>query len=326
MEDQLFFVSCAKEVRNKNTLKFLSLDIFIKICYIFIRIYNLLNYTVKRNFLQILFILFYAKIALAVKVLAIVGGVAITDVDVEKRVEALKIANPGIVANDAYKKRILDELINEELFRNEAQRLNFMISEQEVNSQFKQIQQSFSIPESEINQLSKNQSLRRQVESQLLWNKMVNNIYLNRIKVSKQEIEDEKKIKKLKLKSISFKQLVYPISLQKEASQIRASNCSEFDLSAAKQGFAKPALNNVLFSDLNANFQSLIKGLADNTLSPVKGNEEYNQLIMVCSRQWEETTSNEKEIEAALSNRKMNAEAQKYLNELRRRICVQYEK
>lgn len=276
--------------------------------------------------ITIILIVLTSKLAFAAKVLAIVGGVAITSGDVDKRIEALKIANPNIVANDVYRKQILDELINEELFHSEADRLDFHISEHEINEHFKEIKQKYNIPDAEFNKLIKNESLRNQVESQILWNRMVSNIYHNRIKVSKEEIEDEKKIKSVQIKTVTFKQLIYPISLQKEASSIKARNCAEFDVSASKVGFEKPKTNTVFFKDLNSNFQSLINNLADNTLSFAHGNEEYKQLIMVCSRQIEEKNKNEKEIEAALSNRKMNAEAQKYLNELRRRICVEYER
>ena len=62
-------------------------------------------------FLTILLLL--SNITFAAEVLVVVGGNAITTVDVDQRIEALKLANPRINNSKEYRAQVLDELVNE---------------------------------------------------------------------------------------------------------------------------------------------------------------------------------------------------------------------
>ena len=153
--------------------------------------------------------LFLTNIALAAQVLVVVGGVAITSIDIDKRIEALRLANPNIVADTVYRNYILNELINEELFHNEAKRLKISISKEEVDGHFKDLQRRYHFPDSKILLFSSNKSLKKQVESQLLWNKLVSAVFYNKIKVSDAELRDEQKIKTSEIKEVTFMQLAF---------------------------------------------------------------------------------------------------------------------
>ena len=71
--------------------------------------------------MKYIFLLLFTLISnfcFASQVLVVVDGVAITSVDVDKRIEALRLTNTNIQDNEATQKQVLNALINEELFRN----------------------------------------------------------------------------------------------------------------------------------------------------------------------------------------------------------------
>ena len=156
----------------------------------------------------VLFIL-WSNFALASHALVVVDGKAITSMDVSKRIEALKLANPEISPDDGMKRHILNNLISEELFHNEAKRLKVSVTKKEIEDHFKEISQNHGFSKDMLLRLSSNESLRKQVESQILWNKLIGLVLYNKIKVSDAEVRDEQKIRKGEIREVTFKQIVF---------------------------------------------------------------------------------------------------------------------
>ena len=77
-------------------------------------------------------------------------------------------------------------------------------------------------------------------------------------------------------------------------------------------------------SDLNPSLQSLMKTLPVNKVSDILHFNDQKQLIMICNKKVTPINRTLQNISNDLSNRKINAEAQKYLGELRKRICIEY--
>jgi hypothetical protein len=278
-----------------------------------------------RNIYIFLFIL-WSNLAFASHVLVLVDGKAITSIDVNKRIEALKIANPELEVDNFVRQHILNNLISEELFHNEAKRLKVSVSEEEILSHFKSMQQEHQFSPALTEKLIKNQSLRMQVESQILWNRLVSLVLAHKIKVSDAEIRDEQKVNKGEIREVSFKQIIFEefekdkaIKLQQEA-----KNCQDLDRLAREYGLGSPYNGNALLSELNPDLQSVIKVIPENRLSDPLNFNKQKQVVMVCNKKIIDKVRSIQEIRADLTNRKINGEAQKYLAELRKRVYIEY--
>jgi hypothetical protein len=275
-------------------------------------------------FLTIL--LLWTSLSLAAEVLVVVGENAITTVDVDQRIAALKLANPRITESNEYRTQILHELINEELFCNESSRLKIFTSKEELDGHFKNLQKRYNFSNEQTKVFSTNNSLRKQVESQLVWNKLIEAVFANKIKVSDAEVRDEQKIIIKEVKEVTFKQIIFANNEVPKAKNLMANNCDQLDVEAQKLGLEKPIKNTLLLSDLNFELQSLLKSLPVNKLSEILNFQDEKQLIMVCSKKSTNIKRSRQTISQELSNRKINSEAQKYLGELRKRVCIEYVK
>ena len=79
-----------------------------------------------------------------------------------------------------------------------------------------------------------------------------------------------------------------------------------------------------MLSELNQELQAIIRMLPENRLSEVLDFQNQKQVIMVCKKNIINNNQDSKLIRQELSNRKINAEAQKYLAELKKRIYIEY--
>ncbi len=279
---------------------------------------------------SLLFVLciLWTNFSLAAQVLVIVDGKAITSVDVNKRIEALQLANPSLESNENVRAQILNNLVSEELFHNEAARLKVSISNGEIKDYFYHKQKESNYTDGQTKLLMENKSLWKQVESQLLWSKLVSLVFHNKTKVSDAEIRDEQKVRKGYIREVTFKQITsknFDIEQVKKLA-LAAKDCQSLDSLAKEYGFGRPYSNTLLLEELNPELQSIIRVIPENQLSNILAFHSQKQLIMVCHKNVINNPQDIHEIRQELNSRKINAEAQKYLAELKKRICVEYVK
>jgi len=278
------------------------------------------------KYIYTILLILWSNIALSAQVLVIVDGAAITSVDVDKRLEALKIANPEIKRDDNFYRHILNNLISEELFHNEAKRLKISISTEEIDDHFKEMQIEHNFPPALAEKLIQNKSLRMQVESQLLWSKLVGIVLYSKIKVSDAEIREEQKVQKDEIREITFKQISSTdLNVQKvEKIRQEAKDCKSLDQVAKQYALPAPYENTLLLSELNQELQSALRALPDNQLSDILTIQDQQQVIMVCQKNIVNNSQDISTIRKELTSRKINAEAQKYLAELKKRVYIEY--
>lgn len=259
-------------------------------------------------------------------VLALVDGKAITSIDVDKRIEAVKLLSPDVPVDNNFKMQILNNLVSEELFNNEAKRLKISITSEEVDNHIKGMQQDFKFSESQTKNLMQNKSIRKQFESQLLWSKLVSAVFYSKVKVSDAEVQEEQKLRENVIKEVTFKQILFRDFEQDKIELIRkeATDCNNLDQVTKAVGLSRPYSNTLLFSDLNTDLQIIIRGLSVNKLSNVFTLNNQLQVMMLCSKNTSQVAQNTHQIRQQLGTRKINAEAQKYLAELKKRIYVEY--
>ena len=277
------------------------------------------------RYISIILFILYSSLATASQVLVIVDGKPITSIDVNKRIEALQLVNPQVSPNEDMRRHILNNLISEELFDNEAKRLKISVTEDEIKKHFEEIAHDNSISGTMVEKLINNQSLHKQVQSQITWNKLVGAVLYSKVKVSNAEIREEQKVRKGEIKEVTFKQIIFDsFDIVKIEKLYQAQDCEHLDILAKESGFSKPSKNTLLLSELNYTLQSIIKAIPENKLSAVIDLSKYKQVIMVCNKIIINNPKNTQQIRSELSNRKVNAEAQKYLAELKKRTYIEY--
>lgn len=279
------------------------------------------------RYIYLLFFVLWGTIALSAQVLVLVDGKAITTVDIQKRIEALKLASPAIVDDVSLRRQTLNNLISEELFHHEAKRLKISVSEEEIRAHFKGLQQDFHFTDDKLKTLMDNKSLWKQVESQLLWSKLVSAVFYSKVKVSDAEVQEEQKVRELEIKEVTFKQILFRSFDAEKIEKVKseAKDCANLDEVLKANGLQKAYHNTLIFADLNFELQASIKSLLLNKLSETMDLGEQKQVIMVCNKAMvKNQQNNAHQIRQELGSRKINAEAQKYLSELKKRIYVEY--
>lgn len=271
-------------------------------------------------------LLVLSNCALASQVLVVVDGKAITSVDFDKRVEALRIANPSLEITPSLSNVILNNLVSEELFRNEAKRLKFSVSEEEVKSNFKTMQLDYGLSDELLNKLVKNNSFYQQVESQTLWHKLIGAVLYNKVKVSDAEIRDEQMVWKAVIREVTFKQVILGEGAGEKLVALReeSADCTKLDAASMSLGFYKPYTTKIAYADLSSQLQEIIRDLPENQLSQSFLINGQNIALMVCNKEVLNNPKDINKIRQELSNRKINAEAQKYLAELKKRVYIEY--
>ncbi len=278
------------------------------------------------RYILIICLLVAANVANASHVIALVDGKAITSTDVDKRIEAIKLMSPDIIVDNNLKIQILNNLISEELFNNEAQRLRISITSEEIDNHIKGMKQDFNFSDSQTQRLMQNKSMRKQFENQLLWSKLVSAVFYSKVKVSDAEVQEEQKLRESVIKEVTFKQIIFRDFEQDKIELIRkeATDCNNLDQITRAAGLSRPYSNTLLFNDLNTELQTIIRGLTVNKLSNAFTLNNQLQVMMLCSKSITQVTPNTHQIRQELGTRKINAEAQKYLAELKKRIYVEY--
>ncbi len=278
-----------------------------------------------KNIIVVL-ILIICNLVFASEVLVTVDGKAITSLDVDKRIQALKLVNPTFQADQYVKNGVLNKLINEELFTNEARRLKIKVSYDEVVEHFKQMAYSSGFNQEKLNLLLNNDSLFTQIKNQVLWHKLVSIVLLHKVKVSDAEIREEQKVRKGVTKEVTFKNISFYSYDANNLSQLKieAQSCENLDNLAKRYSFPIPQKNTILYDDLNSQLQLVINSLQENRLSDVIEIGGQKQLIMVCNKVVHNNPIDTKKIKEELMEKKIDAEAQKYLAELKKRIYIEY--
>ena len=195
---------------------------------------------------------------------AVVNDDIITQYDIENRVRFV-MATGGAPANAESAKQlypeILQTLINEQLQFQEAKRFNVSVSNEEINNAIANIEKERGRNEGElISFLASNNisydTLKRQIESQIAWSKLLQRNVVSNISISTAEMQrmQETEAKRLsRVKEVKLASVIIPVSAQIEQSQSLANAILQdikadqpFNVIAAKynlpaQAFVSPA-------------------------------------------------------------------------------------
>ena len=139
-----------------------------------------------------------------VNIAAVVNNKIITTRDISDRIEFIRFMSrvkPNVMRSEKFKRKVLEQLIDEELQRQEIKRLQIEITSKELNSATNIMERQLKISKGYLskflseNKLSKLDAI-TQIETNLGWTKAVQIRHRNQLKISDNEISEiQNKIK-----------------------------------------------------------------------------------------------------------------------------------
>jgi peptidyl-prolyl cis-trans isomerase SurA len=161
----------------------------------------------------------FTLLATDIKIIADVNGEAISNLDVEKRIELMTslFGDQDIDKEKTWpKSQMLSQLIDEMIIISESQRLNIKLSNEELdNVVVLFFTQNFKLNMDEIDQYIKKHNIdlnvfRKQIKCQLLWNKIIETRVAPFINVNDKEVDDVKRQTERPDYLVTFQEFVIP--------------------------------------------------------------------------------------------------------------------
>ncbi|MBA8666339.1 peptidylprolyl isomerase [Holosporaceae bacterium 'Namur'] len=158
-----------------------------------------------KKILLFIFIAFYQlSYAAEQAVVAVINHMPITDLDLNRRIELVVKSNNlphNPKALEALKFQVLQMLIDEKLFEQEAKKLNIIVDEIDIKRAFHTIAANNNLKISQLDAFLKNSGisqdeLENQIKHQLLWSKLIKTQIEPFVAVTEQDIKDSPLLQK----------------------------------------------------------------------------------------------------------------------------------
>ena len=274
--------------------------------------------------------------------LAMVDDVAITYKDVEHRLRLLALnENIREFAPDALhmmEQNVMQQLINEALIKTEARRLNIVVTKDEIERGLAQVMAAFKVGPDKMEGFLKAHSipvtaLKRQVESDLTWNKVINRMIRPFVDVTERDIflhlnsyNTPKTKVSIKEARVDFadnagKQKAYHALEQFRA---KVTGCAVFDSQAAK---IKPAAalsaQSEFLEALDPATRRTVMTLPLGFPSHIIEGSGLARVLMVCGRDNYQTATRN-QAENAVQEQQVMQKAGLYLGKLRKKAFIRF--
>jgi peptidyl-prolyl cis-trans isomerase SurA len=281
--------------------------------------------------------------ARAQTVVALVNGDPVTNFDVEQRAKLVEIASHKAPP----RQEVLDELINEKLKIQLLKRYAIEGIDKDVDNAFTNMarrmrQTPKQFAENLEKQGIKAETLKSRMKADLVWNQIVRGRYQSAFQFSDKDVQTRLAAKKggdpggvgydYTLRPILFvvprgsPQAAVETRL-KEAESLRGrfQDCEQgLPLARATGSVAVRAPLTKSSSDLPAPLREVLTKTELGRLTPPEVTTEGIQLYAVCAKKQSESTPAQKEIRDEMYNEAFQAQASKFLKELRSQAMIEY--
>jgi len=154
-----------------------------------------------------------AEIEPGAKIMAVVGDDVITYNNVQKRYNVIVATNNLEITTDeeehALLRQVLQALINEKIFIQEAKKLKISATEQEINNVISNVEKQQNIPAGQFDTFLKSKNINKadalaQITNSIIWDKMLENIIAPKVQVSNVELNEYLESKYFKNYHVDF--------------------------------------------------------------------------------------------------------------------------
>lgn len=188
-----------------------------------------------KKYLYMLFICLYSPLVYAqeIGIAAVVNNDIISSADLENRVRLIDLSQQAAgegTMDKSLRPKVLEMLIGERLYRQEAARLKFSVSDEEVANATRMVEERNHMQPGGMEKLLTSANLpystfKDQLEAQLLWNKVANTQIRPKIKISNAEVIQAKKHmpipEKTKFREVLISEIALPVLAKEQEAEIK---------------------------------------------------------------------------------------------------------
>jgi peptidyl-prolyl cis-trans isomerase SurA len=282
-------------------------------------------------------LLLLAAPALAASIAVTVNGEGITDIQVAQRLGLFKLEGKS------GQKAAQDELVNEMIMVQEATRLGFTVTADEIDAAYLQIARNLKVSASNLTQVLTSrgvdpQTLRDRLKANVAWNKVIGSAVSQRVSVSEADIEAEAETKLTAANSYDYilKEVLFIVtpggaSASKRTAEANAYRKSFSGCDSAVQ--LSLNYNDAAVRDVGRRHATQFPDALADELSKLNVGgitkprviETGVSMLAVCAKSVsDDTTFLAGKLRQQTGNTKLKAEADKYLAELKAKAQIIY--
>lgn len=289
------------------------------------------------------FVAFSPRPAAAQRAAAIVNGEPITELDIAQRRRLIELASRKAASHQ----QALDELINEKLKLQTASRYKLDITDAEINAAFANMaRRARYSPEQFVRALTaaglKVDAFRTRIKADMAWQQIVRGKFRGSLHVRERDIASILETRNKDDEASGYEYTLRPILLlvpstasdAARAARRREAEGLRNQFQNCQQGLRLArALRDVAIRDsivrTSADFTAQLRELLDRTpvgrLTPPELTQQGIELYAVCAK--EKTVGampGRREVQEELMQKRFEAQAERYLQELRRSAMIEY--
>jgi peptidyl-prolyl cis-trans isomerase SurA len=270
--------------------------------------------------------------------LAAVGEEAISAFDVKTRTTLLKACffDQAHCVHDVSPNEVLQSLIDEKLFIQEAARLKVTLSQEEIDDYIRFSEERLSLRPGKFREYLKIHGLSElammeYIKANLLWNKIIEYKIAPTVKISANELQETIGNLNPDTAKITFEQIFISaeeLNLEDKISELskirtKINSCQDLANVAKKMNRASDKIT-VAVNNLNGDLRNMVKVLPVGKASkPIKTASGVH-LIVVCKRDYVGLSPQERqEVVSILMRKKVLLQAQYYLHNLRKKGLIE---
>jgi hypothetical protein len=291
-----------------------------------------------KTLIIIFFLLFGAQTSFAddkAKIVAIIGNAVVTNIDVATRVDFLKktqnLKDLSAADDMKLKQQVMQEIINEKLFTQEATKMGLSIPPDEVKQALEGMaqQSKLTLPQfmAELQLRNIEAIVTGQVTSQMLWHKLVSYRIKPTVEVTNNEVMEVIEHNSQDYQ-VSFKQILLEEGEKLESGLRDASatinSCQDFDAVLLQFKQTVPEIITSPLSELQPEIAKIVQSLPVGKAVVAKTSSGMH-FIALCSKDKPLVVEQEQaKVKEVLLQRKLERAANKFLAELRKRYYIEF--
>jgi hypothetical protein len=266
--------------------------------------------------------------------------VAVVDKDIITRSDLENRVNAAIATNKRYKDvdsgdlkvEVLQSLINEKIFLQEAKKIGIEPTQEEIDNAISSIETSQNIPHGDFfkDMKSKNISkdaIMNQIKTNIIWNKLLVEIISGNIEVSNEELLgfiSHNKGEKVHVDAfIVQSDLGHKGTLEKLRHGVKGCSSLERSTNGNKDNIEIKHIKKTLseISDLKA--REMISDLHKDQVSSIYEDDRKINFIVVCSKKYDMDTGEMSKFDNILREKKILVQAEYYMQNLKQKKFIE---
>jgi parvulin-like peptidyl-prolyl isomerase len=295
------------------------------------------GFLLLQNFLFLSEALASSQMAKSDKILAIVNNEPITSFDLMQTKKIVIFFNnitkitPEI--DSQLSSMSLDSLINQVLIKEQKNKFQLKITDDEIESSIRSIEDQNKLPHGYFRKAMQERHIEyrfftSKIESDIILRKISQQIFVPNILVSKDEVDQaiinsNSKPVKLSLKVFSSNDASVKTHKSMDRLRKKLKDCNKLPKPSEYEQFATLKELSEDISQLSPLIKSATKGLRNNQVSSVLKTDDNFQILMVCQREVENISDEESNFVAnSIGGNKLNMQTQRFYNNLRKKSYI----